>query len=147
MNVKMLALAAAGALLIGGCAGPGAVSKPAVAGQVIGKPAPGPFTANGSADATSGRVKTELLDSMKFAPNELKAKVGQTVAVEMKNSGHIVHNFVSPSLGVEDPVKVDGGKSGTVTFTAPTAPGSYQFWCNEPGHAEAGMVGRVVVTE
>lgn len=36
------------------------------------------------------------------------------------------------------------GDTATVTFT-PTVPGEYQFLCTVPGHAQAGMVGTLVV--
>jgi plastocyanin len=36
-------------------------------------------------------------------------------------------------------------QTNRVTFAAPNEPGRYQFWCPEPGHAEAGMVGEVIV--
>ena len=40
----------------------------------------------------------------------------------------------------------DPGTTATVIFTASEA-GEYDFACTIPGHKEAGMVGRLVVTE
>ena len=97
------------------------------------------------ADATSGKASMELLDSMRFSPNILRAKGGGSVTLAMKNTGSTIHNFVSPALGVPRAVKVDPGKSGSVSFGVPAAAGTYEFWCDEPGHKEAGMTGRVVV--
>lgn len=37
------------------------------------------------------------------------------------------------------------GESETVTFTAPSAPGKYEFVCSFPGHAQAGMKGTLTV--
>jgi azurin len=39
------------------------------------------------------------------------------------------------------------GESETVTFTAPSEPGSYQYVCTFPGHFGAGMKGVLVITE
>jgi uncharacterized cupredoxin-like copper-binding protein len=107
-----------------------------------GSPGAGPV----EADASSGRVSTEMRDAQRFVPNRfVKVKPGAQVTVELKNTGALPHSFVSPELRVADPVKVDAGKTGSVTFTAPAAAGTYKFVCNEPGHAEAGMTGEVVV--
>jgi uncharacterized cupredoxin-like copper-binding protein len=150
MLVRSLLLASTLALVA--CAGPGATARPTVAASGVapaaGAPAkaPGPYVANGEADASSGKVAMAGLDTMKFSPNNLtKAKPGQTVAVELKNSGATIHSIVAPGLGLGTKVVVNPGQTGTATFTAPSAPGTYQFWCPEPGHAEAGMVGQVVV--
>ena len=37
------------------------------------------------------------------------------------------------------------GESDTVTFTAPSAPGSYVFLCSFPGHFQVGMRGVLIV--
>ncbi|MCH7860368.1 MAG: multicopper oxidase domain-containing protein, partial [Proteobacteria bacterium] len=38
------------------------------------------------------------------------------------------------------------GTTASVIFTA-TEPGEYEFFCTIPGHKEAGMVGRLIVTD
>lgn len=40
-----------------------------------------------------------------------------------------------------------GGESDTITFTAPTAPGEYDFICTFPAHYAAGMRGKMIVRE
>ncbi|HET6655114.1 MAG TPA: plastocyanin/azurin family copper-binding protein [Gammaproteobacteria bacterium] len=40
---------------------------------------------------------------------------------------------------------VSGGESDTVTFKAPTEPGTYLYICTFPGHFPAGMKGSLVV--
>jgi uncharacterized cupredoxin-like copper-binding protein len=42
-------------------------------------------------------------------------------------------------------VKAQPNAKATVQFT-PTAAGTYQFYCAEPGHKEAGMVGTLTVS-
>lgn len=40
---------------------------------------------------------------------------------------------------------VAGGKSDTITFTAPKEPGDYEYICTFPGHFAAGMKGTLTV--
>ncbi|RYG55380.1 azurin, partial [bacterium] len=39
------------------------------------------------------------------------------------------------------------GESETLTFTAPSEPGSYEYICTFPGHFGAGMKGHLEITE
>jgi uncharacterized cupredoxin-like copper-binding protein len=87
----------------------------------------------------------EATDTLKWQPNTITAKAGDKVTLEVKNGGSTAHTFISPGLSVANGVDVPTGKTTNVTFTAPSAPGAYQFWCNIPGHAEAGMVGEIIV--
>ena len=97
-------------------------------------------------DASSGRASLEMRDAQRYVPSRLvKVRPGSQVAVQLRNTGSLIHSFVSPELGVATSVKVPGGGTGSVTFTAPSAPGTYRFVCDEIGHTEAGMVGEVVV--
>ncbi len=41
---------------------------------------------------------------------------------------------------------VGGGHSDTITFTAPTKPGDYEYICTFPGHFRAGMKGTLTVS-
>lgn len=42
---------------------------------------------------------------------------------------------------------VAGGKSDTITFTAPEKPGDYEYICTFPGHLVAGMKGMLTVKQ
>ena len=82
-------------------------------------------------------------DSFKFEPAALTAKVGQVVTVNLQNKGNLDHSFVIDELNV----KLETVKAGTtqgVTFTPGTA-GTYMFYCDVPGHKEAGMTGTLTV--
>lgn len=129
----------------------GAAAKPSGAAAappsaaVVGPKAPGPYSFAGSAAASGGNVPVEATDTLKWQPNTITAKAGDKVTLDVKNAGSTAHTFISPGLNVATGVDVPTGKTTSVSFTAPTAPGAYQFWCNIPGHAEAGMVGEVIV--
>lgn len=138
-------------LTVVACAGPGSARPQAAApgstsGAAAPLKAPGPFIANGEVDGSSGKVDTTMTDSMRYAPNVItRVKPGQSITLQARNTGATIHNVYAPSLGIAAPVRAGGGQSLTATFTAPAAPGTYQFWCNERGHAEAGMIGQIVV--
>jgi uncharacterized cupredoxin-like copper-binding protein len=149
-TMRLFALTLVAALALSACTAPAAPAKPAASGAPA-KPAapqkpPGPYTPNGEVDASSGKIALQHLDTMRFQPNTVgKAKAGSTITVEMKNAGSTIHSIISPALGVPNKVALGAGQSGNVTFTLPAQPGTYFFWCPEPGHGEAGMSGQVVV--
>ena len=126
-----------------------AAAKPAggppPSAPVVGAKAPGPYSFGGTVEASGGGAALEGTDTLKWQPNTVTAKAGSQVTLTINNTGNTAHTFVSPGLGVSNATDVATGKTTTVSFTAPTAPGAYQFWCNIPGHAEAGMVGEVIV--
>ncbi len=59
------------------------------------------------------------------------------------NQGNTVHNLVIEELG--DEVLLEASGDGTDTATVTLEPGQYTYFCNIPGHREAGMVGTVDV--
>ena len=95
----------------------------------------------GSTEAQDATVQG--LDSFQFDPATLTAGVGQTVNVTLENAGVLEHNFVIDELNVSlGPVP--GGQSASASFTPSTA-GSFEYYCDVPGHREAGMVGTLTV--
>lgn len=100
----------------------------------------------GSAEtpAAGNDLTVKALDTFKFEPASINANVGETVTVTLDNEGILEHNFVVTefnfSLG-----PVAGGQTAPGSFT-PAAAGTYEFFCDVPGHREAGMVGTLTVT-
>ena len=132
------------------CAGPGSSAKTTSAGSPASSAAkpPGPFVLGGEIDGSSGKVVMQGTDTMKFTPNSItKVKPNGAVEVELTNVGATVHNIVGPGLGLPTAVKANPRQKVTATLKAPATAGTYPFWCNEPGHAEAGMTGQIVVSE
>jgi plastocyanin len=66
-----------------------------------------------------------------FDQTEIRATVGQTVALRLENTDAATHAFAIPDLDVDVPMK-----SGEVSLALfrPTAPGTYTFYCNVPHH-------------
>ncbi|MBI5030760.1 MAG: cupredoxin domain-containing protein [Chloroflexi bacterium] len=79
----------------------------------------------------------------KFDPATINATPGQTINVTLKNTGSVEHTLVFAPANFK--MLVQPGKSDTKSFTAPTAPGTYDIVCDVAGHKEAGMVGKLVV--
>ena len=118
----MLCGLAATTLFIGGCGG---AAETAPAGPVI--------TVSGT-------------DTMRFNPETIEVKAGQPVTISFKNAGVIAHDFITDGADKNARlVNVGGGRTQTATFEA-SKPGTYQVLCNQPGHKEAGMVGKIVVS-
>jgi uncharacterized cupredoxin-like copper-binding protein len=59
------------------------------------------------------------------------------VTISLPNKGVTLHNFSIDALNVD--VDLPVGATEEVTLTA--APGTYEYYCNVPGHKAAGMVG------
>jgi len=100
-------------------------------------------------DATTG-VSAEALAQFpalvsgrdRFDQAELRAKVGETVALRLENGDTGAHSFDIDELNVH--VAMPAGKPALALFKR-TAPGSYTFYCSVPGHREAGMQGTLIV--
>jgi len=90
--------------------------------------------------AIQGALQISAHDA-KFSTTSLRARSGQ-VTVYMTNNDLFWHTFTVQKLGVSMAVPIKGHR--TMTFSA--APGTYQFMCSVPGHAQAGMRGTLTVT-
>ena len=89
--------------------------------------------------------KTIKMDSysMGFTPNVIIAEKGQEITIEINNID-IIHSFDIDEFNVH--VFLPAASVRTVTFT-PNKTGEFMFYCNIPGHTEAGMRGRLIVVD
>ncbi|MGQ0550058.1 MAG: cupredoxin domain-containing protein [Armatimonadota bacterium] len=78
-----------------------------------------------------------------FKPAEITIKAGEVVNLKLVNQGVTVHDLVVPAQGIW--MVVPPEQSTTSGFRSDLQ-GEYQFFCSVPGHREAGMVGRIVVS-
>jgi len=104
-------------------------------------------------------ISLDATDMMAFSQTELSIKTGTPVKLTVTNSGALEHNWVLVSAD-KDPLivtevdalygvkseTIGAGQAAVVEFVAP-APGEYQYVCTTAGHAAAGMVGKITVTE
>lgn len=110
----------------------------------------------------SRTIDVEMSDAMRFSPTDVKVKRGETIKFVLKNSGKVKHEMVLgsmrelkehaemmqkfPEMEHADPnmVSVDPGQTGELVWQF-TKAGTFDFACLQPGHFEAGMVGKVAV--
>ncbi|TAN28979.1 MAG: hypothetical protein EPN31_07495 [Castellaniella sp.] len=108
-------------------------------------------------------VELKMEDSMRFTPNEIQVKAGETIRFFVKNTGQIPHEMVIGTVAdlkthAAEMQKMSGmkhaepnmitlaaGKIGGLVWTF-DQPGTVDFACLVPGHMEAGMVGKVKVS-
>lgn len=92
----------------------------------------------GVADTGEGRVVTMASGDNWFDPDELEISRGETITLVISNDGVLTHNISIDEFGVKKDYRP--GETVRVTFTADRA-GEFEFYCDEPGHREAGMRG------
>ena len=124
--------------------------------DAIGKP--------GKATNAKRTVKVEMLDTMRFNPQSITVKQGETIKFVVKNSGKVKHEMVlgtekelkehaevmkkNPEMEHDDAnqITVQPGKSGEIIWQF-TKMGKVNFACLQPGHYDAGMAGTVTVNK
>ncbi|MDP9474069.1 MAG: plastocyanin/azurin family copper-binding protein, partial [Chloroflexota bacterium] len=92
------------------------------------------------ATGDTGAVTLEGYD-IGWTQKEITVAPGGTI--NLVNSGAAAHNFDITDLGIV--VDMPAGQTAPYTLPADIAPGTYEFICNIPGHAEAGMTGTLIV--
>ena len=78
-----------------------------------------------------------------FDPRRVRIPAGVDVAISLPNEGASLHNFSIDELGID----VDIAPGAVEHVVVDAAPGRYRYYCNIPGHREAGMLGTLVVEE
>lgn len=120
------------------------------------------FGREGDPQKASRTINVDMSDKMRFSPETVTVKQGETIKFVVKNSGKIMHEFVlgtmkelkehaemmkkHPGMEHDEPymAHVAPGKTETIAWQF-TKAGSFNFGCLIPGHFEAGMVGKVTV--
>ena len=104
-----------------------------------------------------------MSDDMRFAPQAINVKLGETVRLVAVNAGQVLHEIVIgtpaelqahaemmkkfPNMEHDEPymAHVAAGKQGAIVWTF-NRPGDFEFACLIAGHFEAGMRGTIRVT-
>ena len=100
------------------------------------------YTPKGSATIQAGQPLSITAGDFYFQPNTLTVAKGTAVTLEVKNVTSIPHNFTVDQFKVN--VALPAGQTTKISFT-PSQTGTYYFYCAVSGHAEAGMVGELIV--
>lgn len=116
----------------------------------------------GEARRVTRSVAFEMTDSMRFVPDTLNVRSGETLRIVLRNTGRLRHEFVLgtrreldqhaalmlrfPDMEHDEPhmAHVAPGQRGEVVWRF-NRTGEFLFACLMAGHYQAGMVGRVTV--
>ena len=107
-------------------------------------------------------IELTMTDNMRFTPDRIDVKQGETVKLVFRNNGALLHEFVLgtkkeleehaalmlkfPTMEHDEPymAHVKPGQTGAIVWTFNRA-GDFDFACLIAGHYQAGMVGMVKV--
>jgi uncharacterized cupredoxin-like copper-binding protein len=116
----------------------------------------------GDRKAARRTIAVSMSDAMRFTPERITVKLGETVRFTVRNDGKLLHEFVIgtrkeldehaalmarfPDMEHDEPymAHVPSGKTGEIVWTFNRA-GEFDFACLIAGHYSAGMVGRITV--
>ena len=103
-----------------------------------------------------------MLDTMRFVPDRIDVRLGETVRFVHRNVGKVMHEFVIgtpqeldehaalmlkfPNMEHDEPymAHVPPGKTAQIVWHF-NRPGEFKFACLIAGHYSAGMVGTLIV--
>jgi uncharacterized cupredoxin-like copper-binding protein len=118
----------------------------------------------GEAKNVTRTLEVTMNDQMRYSPASIQLKRHETIRFIVKNVGEMKHEMVLgtdqdlkahavlmqkfPEMEHDDPnaVAVEPGKTGEMIWQF-TRAGNFKFACLQPGHYEAGMVGKVTVQQ
>lgn len=75
----------------------------------------------------------------------LKAVVGDSVTLTLRNGEELEHDWSIPALGVATEKIVAEGAQTQTTFTA-SKKGTFEYYCTVVGHKESGMLGKITIS-
>ena len=122
-----------------------------------------PWGIAGDTKSITRTVTLAMDDSMRFTPDKLAFKQGETVRFVIRNQGKLLHELVIgtkpeldahaammvkfPGMEHDEPymAHVPAAKSGELVWTF-NRTGEFDFACLIAGHYQAGMVGKISVT-
>lgn len=87
---------------------------------------------------------TLVAEDIMWNTHEIHAKVNQPVELTIRNDGALDHDIVIEDLDVD--ILLSPGDIEIIHFTVDHAT-TIEYICSIPGHEEAGMVGRIIISE
>ena len=116
----------------------------------------------GTARNAKRTITLTMMDNMRFTPDRIEVKAGETVRLRVRNAGQLMHELVigtrkeleahaammrqHPGMSHDAPymTHVRPSQTGEIVWTFNRA-GEFEFACLVAGHFEAGMTGRITV--
>jgi P-type Cu+ transporter len=130
----------------------------------MGTPSPEMSMSAASVDSrpVSRTIQVDSTDTLRFVPDALTVRAGETVAFEIRNAGALPHEFFvgtpaeqaaheremaagAPMHAEPGQVDVPAGTTARLVYTF-DQPGTLEYACHVPGHYAAGMSGTITVT-
>jgi len=123
-----------------------------------------PWGREGDPKRSARTIQVAMADTMRFTPDRIEVRRGQTVTFVVRNRGRSMHEFVigtlpaldehahlmkqNPGMEHDEPymAHVGPGRTQRLHWTF-TEAGVYHAGCLIPGHWEAGMKATIVVKE
>ncbi|MFT4041266.1 MAG: cupredoxin domain-containing protein [Thermomicrobiales bacterium] len=97
-----------------------------------------------AADAVAAPADVTIVShDIYFDPKEMTIPANTDVKIILPNDGVTMHDFSIDELNIQQDIQP--GETQEITINAPA--GTYEFYCNVPGHKEAGMIGTLTVVE
>lgn len=121
-----------------------------------------PWGIAGEARNVRRTITIRMNDQMRFVPDRIEVRRGETVRLVIHNDGQLLHEFVMgnkqeldehaelmkkhPGMEHDEPymAHVDPGKQGEIVWHFNRS-GDFDFGCLIAGHYDAGMVGKIKV--
>lgn len=122
-----------------------------------------PWGIAGDVDQVRSTIKIVMTDNMRFTPNLIRVKKGDTIRFRVANRGAVMHEMVigtkseldahaemmkkHPNMEHDEPymAHVSPGKTADLVWLF-NREGEFDFACLIPGHYQAGMVGKIRVS-
>ena len=122
------------------------------------------FGREGDPKRVARTIQIDMSDAMRFSPASITVKQGETVRFVVRNVGKVLHEMVigtmtelkahgelmkkHPNMEHDEPYMshVDPGKRAEMVWQF-TKAGEFYFACLLPGHLDAGMIGKITVTQ
>ena len=116
----------------------------------------------GDAKSAKRSIAVGMADTMRFTPERIEVRLGETLKFVVRNTGKVMHEFVIgtkaenakhaemmvkfPNMEHDEPymAHVPPGKNGEIVWTFNRA-GEFEFACLIAGHYQGGMVGTIMV--
>ncbi len=102
----------------------------------------GVLAADRAIEAAAQQVDVRAVAS-RFEPGEIRVDAGEWVSVHLENEDPVFHDWMIEGIeNVDTPARP--GQTSSIRFII-DRPGTYEIRCSVPGHAEAGMIGTLIV--
>jgi uncharacterized cupredoxin-like copper-binding protein len=155
-SLLVAAVAVIAGLVVAGCGGGGGSTSASGASSNVGQP--------GDPAQATRTVEVRAGDDLRFQPDQVQVKVGETVTFKVINTASVEHDFTlgddaaqgahekemramasGDMTGMQDDanaIHIPPGATKTITWTF-TKAGTTIYGCHEPGHYASGMKGTI----